>query len=132
MLQLASAVDARVALLESVFVTVALHMGQQEHVEGVVPASGPTRTAPGSRGRLPIAGPVPSASWESLDSVNLEHIFLERVPVLRSCPHFMRGRLRQSFDLALRERHRAHLAEALRVDPQALVASSSRFRISGT
>ena len=42
--------------------------------------------------------------------MNLEDIFLERVPVLRSYPHFMRGRLRQSFDLALRERHRAHLA----------------------
>ena len=109
-LQQASAVDARVALSESVFVTVALHMGRHEHVEGAVPATGPTRAAPCSRGRLPIAGPVPSASWKSLDSVNLEDIFLERVPVLRSCPHFMRGRLRQSFDLALRERHRAHMA----------------------
>ena len=105
-----SAVDARVALLESVFVSVALHMGRQEHVEGAVPATGPTRAVPGSRGRFPIAGRVPSASWESLDSVNLEDIFLERVPVLRSCPHFMRGRLRQSFDFVLRERHRAHLA----------------------
>ena len=68
-LQQASAVDARVALLESVFVTVALHMGRQEHVESDVPATGPTRAAPGTRGRFPIAGPVPPACWESLDSV---------------------------------------------------------------
>ena len=62
-LQHASAVDARVALLESVFVTVAFYMGRQEHVEGDVPATGPTRAVPGRRGRFPIAGPVPSASW---------------------------------------------------------------------
>ena len=37
MLQQASAVDARVAVLESVFETVALHMGRQEHSEGNVP-----------------------------------------------------------------------------------------------
>ena len=40
--------------------------------------------------------------------------------------------MRQSFDLAFRERHPGHRAWKLRVDPQGLVASPSRFRISGT
>ena len=93
----ASVVDAaRVALLESAFVSVALHMGRQEHVNpremavGDVPQP-PVRGAhQGSRGLLPTGGPVPSASWESLGTVNLEDVFLERVPILRSCPHFLR------------------------------------------
>ena len=46
-LQQASAVDARVALLESVFVTVELHVGRQEHVEGDVPATSPTPRSTG-------------------------------------------------------------------------------------
>ena len=116
MLQQASVVDAPVALLESVFVSVALHMGRQEHVNSREMAVGDVPQPPvcgphrGSRGRLPTGGPVPSASWESLDTVFLEDVFLERVPILKSCPHFLRGRLLQSFDLALRERHRAQLA----------------------
>ena len=50
---------------------------------------------------------LPSSSWESLDEVNLEEWFLRRVPTMKKCPHFWRGRLRQCFAVALRERQRA-------------------------
>ena len=48
-------------------------------------------------------------SWEQLDSVDLREVFLQRVPILKSCPRFLRGRFRFSFGVALRERHRAKL-----------------------
>ena len=105
-------------------------MGQQEHVNSRERAVGDVPQPPvrsphrGSRGRLPTGGPVLSASWKSLDTVNLEDVFLERVPILRSCPHFLRGRLRQIFDLALRERHRAQLA----ADP---VAENRAWKLFG-
>ena len=31
--------------------------------------------------------------------------------MLKTCPHFLRGRLRESFQVALRERHRAKMAQ---------------------
>ena len=50
---------------------------------------------------------VPSTSWEGMDEVNLEEVFLSRTPMLRSC--FLRGRFRHSLFVALRERYRAKL-----------------------
>ena len=55
-------------------------------------------------------GGVPPESWESLEGVDLADTFLQRVPMLQSCPHFLRGRLRFCFSLALRERTRARQA----------------------
>ena len=55
-------------------------------------------------------GGVPPESWESLDGVDLADTFLQRVPMLQSCPHFLRGRLRFCFSMVLRERTRARQA----------------------
>ena len=56
-------------------------------------------------------------SWEQMDSVDLREVFLQRVPMLQSCPWFLQDRLRFSSGVALRERHRAklegdHIAES--------------------
>ena len=53
---------------------------------------------------------ISSESWEQLDPVNLDDVFLHSVPMMKSCPRFVRGRLRFCFGLALRERHRAKSA----------------------
>ena len=78
-------------------------------------------------------------SWSSLDQVDLGDVFSQRIPTLKSCPHFFRGRFRFSFSFALCERHRARevgdvLAENTRVevvwiDPDDVVASAQRFRV---
>ena len=51
--------------------------------------------------------------WHSLlsgvDEVELDDWFALRVPTLRSCPHFLRGRLRHCFAIALREQRRAKI-----------------------
>ena len=52
---------------------------------------------------------VDHSSWASLDSVDVEDLFSQRIPMLKSCPHFFRGRLRHSFRTALEERCRAAL-----------------------
>ena len=44
---------------------------------------------------------INSGSWEQLDQIDLGETFLHRVPMLRSCPRFLRGRLRFSFGVAL-------------------------------
>ena len=85
-------------------VTVAIHMGRVS----VVPRG------QGRVDNIRVAGGVPLSTnsdpiWSQLDSVNLEDIFALRVPMLKSCPHFLRGRLRESFNLTLRERFRARL-----------------------
>ena len=49
----------------------------------------------------------PDGSWEVMDDLDLSDLFLMRIPMLRSCPHFLRARLRQSFGAVLEERHRA-------------------------
>ena len=43
-----------------------------------------------------------------LDEVNLQEELPSRVPMLESCPRFLRGRLREPFAVALRERHCAN------------------------
>ena len=80
-----------------------LHMGRTMAVpEGATPASRPTVS---SRARS-----NGSPSWEQLDSVDLSECLLRRVPMLKSCPRFLRGRLRQCWGFALRERCSAKLA----------------------
>ena len=50
---------------------------------------------------------LPPGSWEQLDDVNARDVFLKRIPMLKSCHQFLRGRLREGFGFALRERLRA-------------------------
>ena len=50
---------------------------------------------------------IPEGCWEQLDQVDLAEWFWKRFPMLKTCPHFFRGRLRQCFTVALRKRYRA-------------------------
>ena len=97
----ASRVDARVALLEGVYVQLAIHMGR----ELVAPQPHPIPQEPVVSGRRETAG----VDWEQLGQFQVDDIFLTRVPMLESCPHFLRGRLGEAFQVALRERFRAKL-----------------------
>ena len=47
--------------------------------------------------------------WAQLDAVELNDWMLRRVPMLKTCPRFLRGRFRQCWATALRERCRARL-----------------------
>ena len=97
--------DARVALFEAVFVRLTVHMGRTMAVpEGATPASGPTVPSHARSNGSP--------SWEQSDSVDLSERLLRREPTLKSCPCFLRGRLRQCWGFALRERCRAKLVDA--------------------
>ena len=102
----ACAVDARVALLEAVYVQIAIHRGRQVAVPVCPPAQVPLRRAREIR-RPPPPQEVPVETWAVLDEYNLSNVFLQRVAMLKKCPHFLRGRLRHSFGVALRERARA-------------------------
>ena len=53
---------------------------------------------------------LPDGTWEQMDDVDLHEVFLLRIPILKSCPYFLRGRLRECFATILRERNRAELA----------------------
>ena len=59
------------------------------------------------RSEVPIE--VPSGSWVLMDQVDLEEEFLRRTPMLKSCPHFLRGRFRHCVSVTLQERCRAKL-----------------------
>ena len=63
---------------------------------------GPKCYQKNSNQRHPSRGPT-----KKLDEVDQFEWFLARIPMLKSCPHFIRGRLRQCWAVALRERHRA-------------------------
>ena len=107
--------DARVALLETVFVLIAL---QQGRASGVPSTRRADHIAPRGSAR-PLPSSLPASCWEQLDEVNLEEWFLRRVPTLKKCPHFMRGRLRHCFAVALRERYRAKGAQDSRAEERA-------------
>ena len=96
--------DGRVTLLESSFVTLVLHTGRTQTVQN--PTSVAERPRVVQRPRPP---PVFSDSWASLDGVQVEELFTQRVPMLKSCPHFFRGKLRHCFGIALREQRRAKI-----------------------
>ena len=101
-------VDARSALLEAVCVVVTLHVGRDIAGAGGEAPEPPTdmrQRAP------PVHAGMSSEGWEQLDRVNLNEIFLERVPVMKTCPRFLRGRLRFGFGVALQERLRAKIHE---------------------
>ena len=56
-----------------------------------------------------VPATLPGGTWEQLDQVDLEEILLTRVPMLKSCPYFLRGRLRKCFAVTLRERYWAKM-----------------------
>ena len=85
-------------LLEAVFVQLVLHLGRQTVVpQGAEPAT--NYSAPASRGEL--------TRWAQMDDVDLTECMLRRIPMFKTCLRFMRGRLRQCWAVALRERGRA-------------------------
>ena len=102
----ACAEDGRVALLEAVYVQLAIHRGRQMAVPAG-PSQPPLLRRAREARRPPIPQEVPVATWSELDDFNLNQLFLQRVPMLKKCPHFLRGRLRHCFGVALRERARA-------------------------
>ena len=72
-------------------------------------AAGPgptTHRTLGARSQPSAAG-MPPGTWEQLDFMHAEDLFFKEIPMLRSCPKFLRGRLREGFACALRERFRA-------------------------
>ena len=87
--------DARVALLEARCTWAA----RWRVPLGAIPANGQASVQV-----------VEADRWAQLDSVNLTEFMLLRVPMLKSCPHFLRGQMRQCWGTALRERTRAKLA----------------------
>ena len=100
--------DARTTWLEAVFVMVTIQTGRELTV-ATPHVHEPQRRV--VQNRVPTTGGlINSGSWEQLDQIDLGEAFLHRVPMLRSCPRFLRGRLRFSFGVALQERCRAKLA----------------------
>ena len=125
--------DARAALLETVFVLITLH---QRRASGVPPVTRASHTAT-RRTASAVPSEVPGRCWEQLDQVNLAEWFLKRIPILKTCPHFLRGRLRQCFTVALRERYRARQsgdiqAEGFWAGPNDVNASTKRIWIGGS
>ena len=101
--------DARVALLEAVFAVIVVDMGRAIAVPS---CPHPVSRVPmiTRRGQVLVPTEITTDSWGQLDQVDLDEIFLMRVPILKNCPHFLRGRLRFCFFTALRERLRAKMA----------------------
>ena len=92
----ATRANATVALLEVVFVAVVFHVANRMGPSVARPGLTTNRTL-GARSQPP----------EQLDFMHVEDLFLMKIPMLRSCPKFLRGRLREGFACALRERFRA-------------------------
>ena len=90
----ASRLDARVSLLEVVYVKLAIHLGR-------------CLTVPQSQ--HPIREVRANFDWAQLDQFQIEDLFLHPIPMLKSCPHFLRGQFRECFQVALRERFLAKL-----------------------
>ena len=72
--------------------------------------AGPKLTAGELSHRVPVPIVEPRHLVAPSDHIDLSEAFTTRVPMLRSCPRFKRGRLRFSLGVALRERSRAKLA----------------------
>ena len=75
----------------------------------------PVSRAPVLARRRPVrsSGSVQDESWAQFDNIDVQEVFQQRVPMLKTCAHFLRGRLRHSFFIALHER----LKRKLEVDP---------------
>ena len=92
---------ARVAMLEEVFVTTTLEFGRQTILAREQPNEGSSCTRPGKITTRPHHSQFGFLRRHGFGGV------VRRVPMLKSCPYFFRGRLRNSFRVALEERHRA-------------------------
>ena len=79
---------------------------------------------PRAESRRPIAPTISAESWEQVDQIDFGEAFTTRVPMLRLCSWFFRGRLRFSLGVALRARSRAKLAR----DP---VAETQAWKLFG-
>ena len=88
----------------NVFVALTLEEGRHMPWEGHTGGHAPQQS-----GLSEVTTEVPFGSWALMDQVDLEEEFLRRTPMLKSCPHFLRGRLRRSQLITLQERCRAKL-----------------------
>ena len=76
----------------------------------MVSVRGGVRRSGGAKGRgCEQHDPLPADCWEQMAQVDVKEVLLLRVPTLKSGPHFLRSRLRESFATALRERDRGTL-----------------------
>ena len=91
-----SSFDGRVTLLEAAYITLVLHTGRETTAQ-----SRPAENVERPRARICRGTACFPESWAMLDDW-----FALRVPTLRSCPHFLRGRLRHC---SLREQRRAKI-----------------------
>ena len=108
--------DARVALLETVLVLTALHQRRASGVPQV------TRTIPWQPPRRPGVLPIPEAFAQEVGNNWTARICLSGSrceSMLKTCLFFFRGRLRQSFTVALRERYRARQVEDTQAEERA-------------
>ena len=80
--------DARVALLEAVFVAIVVDMGRAIAVPSCPhPVSRVPMTT--RRGQVRVPTEITADSWGQMDQVDLDEMFLMRVPMLKNCPHFL-------------------------------------------
>ena len=100
--------DARVALLEETYVAVVNAYCRLEP-ELATPPAPDARRHLRNRARVVPFNP-PGERWRELGDVDLREVFSLRVPMLKTCPHFLKGRLRHAFCVALQERRRAQQA----------------------
>ena len=93
--------DARVALLDEVVRQLVLAFGRR-----AAPAP-PQEVARMHRqqGRKNKPGEPPCESWAHLHQEDLRCSFARRIPTLRACPNFLRGRWRHALRFALEARN---------------------------
>ena len=86
-------------MLEASYVEVVCLTGRQMVVNGAV--EGPTDR----RRQVNLSAESAfSRAWESLDTIDCKELFLKKISMLKSCPSFLRGKLRECFSFALRQR----------------------------
>ena len=73
------------------YVLITVHLGRQLAVPDAASATVPMPPPPVRS--VEITG----VTWEFLDQVDLGDIFLQRIPVLKQCPRFLRGRVEYTF-----------------------------------
>ena len=86
----ACAVDARVALLEVVCVSLTIHVGRQMTVFRGAPSSAP-RSVP-QRPQV-VHGEIRQSAWAVLDQFDLEELFLRRIPMPEEMSSFSEGKI---------------------------------------
>ena len=117
------------AMLETAFVSITL---EQSRACGIPPVSNVGRSAnkrTATSAIPPMVHQKVGNSWTKWTSLSGS---LARIPMLKSCPHFLRGRLRQCWAVALRNRHRARQVHDNSAEkPVDVVASTTRIWMPG-